>query len=262
MSRNVILEYESVLLGQKPSISKYFFNWSNYTNEQLALDIIRYSIKTYLKWNPLQVEVSLTNTVLKSLKLDDVITYINYPPELNNTQQINYLAHLLYPEYIKFDNRNVILQTYKDLQDKKIKRFPKSYFSGVNGSLRARTCFLYMLEQSPAFSSIEEMYQHFASRRGTNTLKAYHLLTTCIELYETPLKFLHMALPTEQKSEYFYQYYKYKNTLGKAIPSICMVTNKARKINTSVDESKASEFFYYYRLYRSNVKSCLFTTFS
>jgi|GEM_PF-1560572 len=258
ISRNVILEYESVLLNQKINISKYFFNWNSYTNEQLALDVIRYSLKTYLGWKPQEIESNITLSLLQSLKLTEILTYINFPVELDNTLQIKYLAHLLYPEQNKYDTRNLILQTYKDILERRLKRFPKSFLSRTDGILKSCTCFLYMLEQIPDFSTIEELYQHFAGSKGITTLRKYHLMSVCTAFYESPLEFLHTSLPDRQKSNYFYHYYKYKNTIGKTIPKITLLKKRTGKHTSCVDEYNDSNFYSYYRLYRLKVKSRAF----
>ncbi|MBB5198094.1 hypothetical protein [Anaerocolumna cellulosilytica] len=258
ISKNVIIEYEAILLNQKINISKFFFNWDSYTNEQLALDVIRYSFKTYLGWSPQEVESKISLSLLKSLKLNEILAYINFPIELDSTLQIKYLAHLLYPEQVKYDARNLVLQIYKDILERRLKRFPKSFLSNTDGILKSNICFLYMLEQNSDFSTIKELYEHFAGSKGIHTLRKYHLMSICTAFYESPLEFLHTSLPDEQKSNFFYHYYKYKNTIGKMIPKITLLKKRTGKQASCDDEYNDSKFFYYYRLYRLKVKSRVF----
>ena len=54
------------------------------------------------------------------------------------------------------------------------------------------------------------MYKFFASSSGTKTLKKYKLSSACMDLFNTPLDFLHQALPENIKSDFLYNLYKFR----------------------------------------------------
>ena len=71
------------------------------------------------------------------MKLDGLLRYIEFPAELDKHVDLFYIAHLLYPGRIKFDKKELILRTYKEVLDQKLYKFPKEYLSGSMGVIRA-----------------------------------------------------------------------------------------------------------------------------
>lgn len=211
MYKELIYEYEMILMGKKVGFSTFFFSESGERNERKALFIIGYGIKHYLKWTPEQAVASLSMEALRMLKLESVLKYINFPPEMDTKDNMYILAGKLYPNLIKLDNKEITLKVYKRVLEKDLYKFPKDYLSGDHqGRNRAIICFLYMLEQFTTFGSVKEMYQYFSTSNGTKLLKRYRLNVACVSMFEYPIDFLHEALPVAEKDEFWYRYYKFK----------------------------------------------------
>jgi hypothetical protein len=117
----------------------------------------------------------------------------------------------LYPELVKLDTKEITLKVYKRVLEKDLYKFPKEYLSGdQQGRNRAIICFQYMLSQFTSFDNAQEMYKFFASSNGPKLLKKYRLNVASVSMFEHPIDFLHIALPKEQRDEFWYRYYKFK----------------------------------------------------
>lgn len=215
----VLYEYELILLCKKNSFSPYFFNFSPEYNERMALDVFRYAIEYYLNWSPKEASIYLDKDVLDMMKLTQILKFIRFPCELDPNRDFFYIAHLLYPKIIHFDEKELILRTYKEVLSGKLYKFPKEYLSDSMGMTRACICLQYMISQYLQFSSIEDMYHFFSTSEGTKTLKKYRLYAICTDMFEYPIDFLHESLSTKQKNEFFYRlnrfYLKNKEQLNK-----------------------------------------------
>lgn len=143
------------------------------------------------------------------MKLDHLMKWLRFPDELDKETDYFYVATLLYPHQIKYNEKELILRTYNRILNGDLKKFPKEYFSGTRGALRACICFQYMLNQHYAFQNAKEMYSFFSTNSGYRALKKYRLISICSEIYDNKLDFLNESLPEEQQDEYWYHYYKF-----------------------------------------------------
>lgn len=211
-NRELIYEYENMLIGKRTFISPYLFNKSPYENERKALYIIDYAIKTYLGWTPWQTRDNMSMEVLRKLKLDKILHYINFPCviQIDDPSDIFYLAVKLYPTIINYNERELILRVYKKVLNSKLKRFPKEYLAGAEGLHRAKLCFCYMLSQYFNFQSIEQMYYFFSGKEGNKAMRNYRLAPVSKDLFETNIDFLHESLPEAQQDVLLYAYYKFE----------------------------------------------------
>lgn len=201
----ILYEYELILLNKKNSFSPYFFNFSPDYSEQMALEVFKYAIEYYLGWSPKEAAIYLDKDVLDMMKLSPILKYIRFPCELDSNRDFFYISHLLYPKIIKFNERELILRTYKEVLNGDLYKFPKEYLSDSMGMTRACICFQYMISQYLQFRSIKEMYDFFSTSEGTKVLKKYRLYAICTDMFEYPLDFLHESLPINQKNDFFYR---------------------------------------------------------
>ena len=210
-------EYEQVLLGNKTSVTNYYFKFGESSPQHYALGIIKFAVENYLRWDPITFRDYFTKEVSEKLKLEPFMKYIEFPPELNKSQDYYYLAHLIYPNKVEFSEEALILRTYKDILEGKLKKFPKEYLSGSRGMLRAGICLQYMLNTYFAFPSTQAIYEHFASPDGMKDLKKYRLAPISSEMFNYPIDYVHESLPQDQRDEFWYHYYKFKmlNQLSK-----------------------------------------------
>lgn len=208
----LMFEYDLILVGKKNSFSPFFFNYNNEHNQIAALFIFQYAIEKYLKWTAEEARVYFTYEVAKLMKLDGIIRYIQFPAELDPKVDLFYIIHLIYPKKVKYDKKDLILRTYKEVLSGRLYKFPKEYLSGSMGVIRACVCFQYMVTQYLPFNNIEEMYKFFSSTNGIKALKKYRLYAICTDIFDYPIDYLHEALNSKQKNEFYYHYYKFMTT--------------------------------------------------
>ena len=209
ISPELILEYENCLLGKSNNISLYYFGYDKRLNMNTALSIMRYAFETYLKWDPVILRDHISQSLLDKLCLTPLMRFIIFPPELEPEQNLSYIVWKLYPNVINYEQNDLILNVYKSLLSGIIQRFPKEFFTGMDGLTRAELCLQYMLEQYVSITDIKELYQLMSSSRGNAILRKYKLLSVCEDSYLSPLDFLHSALPKTQKDDLWYSYYTF-----------------------------------------------------
>lgn len=207
--KSAIAEYEDTLLNKRKAVSNYYFSYEKTGNMRLALQIMQYAFDTYLKWSPQELRDSLTLEIMERLKLKPFLRYIQFPPELNPRKDLFYIAWQLYPNTVHYSVKDLILRVYQNLLDKKIQKYPKEFFTGTDGLLRAQVCLQYMISQHLTFRSVREMYAYFASHDCEKVLRKYRLFTVCCDLFESPLEYLHTALPKEQQQIFWYRFFQF-----------------------------------------------------
>ena len=209
MNNVILYEYDTVLLGEKTSLSPYFFNKSNEQNEKLALEVIRYAVENYLKWSPAEMYQRFDEDVVKLMKLESIMKYVCFPPEADEKKDFFVIAGKLYPDKVKIDIKNMTLHIYKKVLAGKMYKFPKGFFDGGLGVYRAAVCLQYALTQKFHFDSIEEIYRAFSTARGTKILKDSKLQAARIVLYDYAIDYLHDSLSEEDQDEFLYHQYRF-----------------------------------------------------
>lgn len=208
MELNIFHEYDQVLLGKRDSdLSSYMINKDQ--NIKLALKIIKYALTYYLNWSPNDIYHNLNYEIIKDMKLEKMLEYIKFPIELDKKKDLFYIAILLYPRYFNITRLELTINYYKEILEGKKVKFPKEYFSGQMGCVRAQACFQYIITHHLSFNTIDEMYEHFSSSEGIKTLKKYKLGSLCTELFDSPLDFLHLSLPENERNYYIYNHKKF-----------------------------------------------------
>ena len=208
----IIYEYEDVLLGKKTSFSNVFFINTQRENQKNVLLVFKHAFEVYLKWTPYEIYELISWDILKRMKLDTLVKFINFPPELDATQDLQYIATLLYPSIIQYNFKKMCLISYKKVLANHNSKLPKGFLSENVGLLRGHICLQYILSEKLNFENIEDLYAHFASAAGMKTLKKYRLSGMCTDFYETPLEFVHNALPEYQQNSFLYNYYRFRNS--------------------------------------------------
>lgn len=204
---NAIAEYERLLIGNRKQFSSKIFPFEETGNQRVALSIFKYAIEELLDWTPQEAYKLLTPKVVQRMKLDGLLSYIEFPSELTQSDT-EYIVHLIYPRVIKYDFRRYVIDVYEKVLRNEIK-YPKDYMYGNKGLIRASICLQYAIKVKKVFHSIEEMYQFFSSPEGIQFLKEEKLRQLYSSFYKTPLDYLHHSLPQNLKSDFYYQYYKF-----------------------------------------------------
>ena len=181
---NIIREYERVLVGMSPEISKKNFPFDDLVNEKFALSVFRYAIEELLKWSPLEAYRLFTPSIVDRMKLTPLLKYICFPSDVTR-DDTEYIVHLLYPQ--------------KD-----------TYFMfGGKGLKRATICLQYALKEVYLFSSLKEMYQYFATPEAMEFLKENKLYQLYCSFYKSPLDFLNYSLSESMRNDFYYEYYSF-----------------------------------------------------
>ena len=195
----LIYEYERVLTGQTRSMESFFFLGSDAQNQETALHIVRYVVEKYLKWTPDEMEAYFDEKIIKQMRLESVIKYIKIPPELSEHSYF-YIAHLLYPDKIRYDEDELTIQMYSDILSGKRTKFIKNYMEGPEGHIRACVCLRYVIENYlTEIHGIQELYRYFSSPKIMPWLRKFKLIKPCTDMFMTPVDILHESLSEEQQ---------------------------------------------------------------
>lgn len=218
-------EYERAYISGRKSLPPFYFRGlSKHEKQERALSIIRFAIKNYLKWTPYDVKNYLTKEVLEKLKLTNLVKeYIEFPPEYKNSEDLTYLAYLLYPDKFQLSTTEQCMNMFKRIYRGEIKKYPSKWMNSNDGVTRLGILIRYVITQLPRFKNPEEMYEYFSSPNGIKVLKEYKLYTFAITLFPTAFSAVHYSLPSAVKSEFLYEsqiFYRKTasvKTLGKKI---------------------------------------------
>lgn len=213
-SQNIIMEYEKLLLKDNgANLSTSHFSYNHYNNHKLALVLFRYAIEDILHWMPIDIVYKLDINTIKNLHLLIPYKYLIFPEELSKRKDCFYIAHLLYPNVIPYNTRNLVIMSYQRVLSQENGKFSKNFFLGAEGELRACICLQYLLKEHLSFTSIEEIYYYFSTAKAMSTLRQFSLATVCSDFFDDPLEFVHSALPKKQKNELYFQFYRFESAL-------------------------------------------------
>ena len=211
----LIHEYEEVLTGKHKTFSSYYFRYSDEKNEIEALKVFRYAFDTYLRWAPDQLYYNLTHDILASLKLTQLLKYIIYPPEAEQGVDTYPIIAKLYPGRFRETMPDIVRRVYGRVLSGEREKFPKDFFMGNEGRNKALLCLQYAMNQMTPFTSVQEIYRSFTGTSGSAILRNWKLYAVSSKLFETPLEYLHEALPLAYKSEFWYHYHKFTTKVKK-----------------------------------------------
>lgn len=207
--KDIYFEYDNILVGNYSGFSDRFFGEYQPRNEKNAVAVIRYALIRYLGWDANTALAKLDEEIIRKMKLYPLMKYIEYPIEFDKSTDYEYLVSLVFPSK-KIDLTERTIHIFKNIIESNAKKFPKNYFLGTDGIVRACLCLRYIIANEIMISDTEDLYVLFASGEGYNLLRKYKLLSACQEIFDTPVDYIHMALPSSEKSEFLYRYYKYK----------------------------------------------------
>lgn len=117
---DVINEYEQVLIGNLPKIPPRLFQNEPSANEHLALSVFRYAIEKLLRWTPMEAYRLFSPAVIETMKLTQLLNYINFPTELtkDNTE---YIVYLIYPKEVPYDFAKYVIKVYRQVLNGEIR---------------------------------------------------------------------------------------------------------------------------------------------
>lgn len=220
--RELILEYEEVLVGKKKQFSSYYFSGNKTRDCEIALEVFRYFFDSILCWDIETLEQRLCIDLFRKYKLDKfLLGYIIFNNEPNKKVRfvqkeivyadIQELLRMVYKDRYKTDIRTLTIETYEAVMNKKIMKFPKNFFCVANdGKAKACICLQYAINNQQTFRNVEELYRVFADRSIVKLLDKWRIRDIAEQFYNSPIEYLHDALPDCDKDETFFNYYKEK----------------------------------------------------
>lgn len=219
-------EYDDMLLGKRKNFSAVLLDKEN--ESFVCADMLRRIFKKYLHWTPVQVRDCLTPEVATRMCLWPFINRLPCPPEINKDEQLCFVAWEIYPETRNVSEADLVRSVYKNLIDGKIQRFPKNYFDGYKGLLRARlifkTVFCEYLVSQYHLTTLESAYALFVSPEIHSIMEKYKLTTLIRQKFDIPLNLLHSALGYEASDAL---YVKYLNQCAPGKWAYCKLTTAA-----------------------------------
>ncbi len=211
-----IYEYEEILLGNKKDFDVTFLGVGQVVTERdfkIAGVIWRYAITHLLKWDAKTAEKYMTTEIVEKLKLNKVLTKIGYKKKKMYAGNYQFILQYAFPDEIKFDKRARAIAAYqrkvhlgKWVGDKTEYRYPKKFFTGEDGIENSNIVLRYVINQYMGDMSTQELYDFFADERAAKEWLINKELGEPITIvYESPLEYLHYALPLsrQNKIEYF-----------------------------------------------------------
>lgn len=218
----LIWEYENMLIGNLSEISIDCFIGIDPggQNERLAIECIRYVLERIMDWNTDTAIQRFDSYIIHILKLDGLLRYIDFPPDFEYGSP-KYILSLLYPNKIKFNQRELVMNTYNEVLDGTRNQFPRDYFLGRDGFKRYCYCMKFVLEICKPFTDVSEVYEYFSSPKGNTLLSEYKLRIPTYQYSLDPIQAIHEITKDKPDGELFYLLYQF----NKEYSEICQ-TNK------------------------------------
>ena len=208
---DIIFEYDNLLVGRTDEISLDYFNGiePGGSNERTALCCIRYAIEKIIGWDEEDAVQRLDSYMLHSLKLDGLLRFIDFPPDLE-FGDARYILSKLYPKRVKLNFQKLVINTLNDILDEKRSQFPRDYFVGSEGFKRYCYCIKYLLEVYMPFKDIKSLYQYFYSPNKTKFLDKFKLKVPSYQYKLDIIQAIMTITSDNPDSELYYNYFEFK----------------------------------------------------
>lgn len=199
----LILEFESILTKQRTDFSSTYIK-KDAKNEDVV-GLLRYVFQDFLNWSADEMILYTTPKLIEELHLERVLKKISYPPELDRTKDLFYLASIVYPDQVHISRQEMVLNIYQKVLDGELHKFPKNFFMTVRQKNNVYICLRYAISHYLVVHSIEELYDYFTNTRlAAAFLKKVKLWSVCNDYFTSPVQMLHEALPEDQRSGLYY----------------------------------------------------------
>lgn len=224
------IDYDDSLIGRIPYIDACNFYGPNAggPNESKALACIRYALENILQWTPEDSILKFDDYVIREMKLDKLLSYIDFPIEVPFGNP-RYILSRLYPDKVMMSQQKLVEETFQSVLDagrksfnedgernsERLKQFPREYFAGVKGFKRFCFCVKYIIEHYKPMSSVEEIYQFFTSPAGKRLLYDFRLKVPADQFAINMLSVLRYITSDEPNGELYYCLYTLNEELSK-----------------------------------------------
>ena len=215
MGISLLEEYERVLLTG----DKFLQSTVRTATKGMVLELYRYAFSSLLGWSPEKTRSSMSFKILRFMRLDEFLPKITCPAELDPEKDLFYIAEAMYPQHFYVRTEERVAYTYERLRSGEIGKFPKKFFTTYMAPEYACTCLRLAIIADVDAKDVESLYMMFADKAWAKAfLKKASLLRPyeSLSLYDSPVAFLHDALPKEDKSETLYRYVRFAAAWKKA----------------------------------------------
>lgn len=215
---DIIGEYDDLLIGRRKAFSRDLFYGAEPGgyNEKMALECIRYAIESLLRWDADTAVQKFDSYIIKSLKLDTVLRYIDFPPDLD-FGNAKYILSRLYPDRVKLNMQTLTITTLTDILAGKRAQFPRDYFIGPEGFVRYCYCIKHLIEIYVPFNSIPDIYEYFLQPSGNAFLAASKLKIPTYQYKLNVFDAIHRITQKEPDSDLYYYYYSFLKEYNKIV---------------------------------------------
>ena len=186
--------YDTVYSGMSPSIL-YEVSRDMLSNSDIGF-LCRYACEYYLRWGPVETIQRFSESVLRMMKLDNLVAKMKLPPEISPPEKKIYLYYLMYPEYLgKYPKKLFVTAFYQSVLTGYRKKFPRCFFSGGYGAEEnARICLMYALQTSGGCHTAGDCIRLMSSRQAVPFLKKAKLYYVMKKNYKSPEQYVSDAL--------------------------------------------------------------------
>lgn len=216
VSMEKILQYEycEYLLGNRKSLSKYYFGKKDKHGadntlacERNAIIVLKFVFEKILFWTPQEAEEKLTPKIVKTFKLEPFIKMLRWPTEFNPRVDLYYVVWKTYPSYPHIDANSVVVSIYKKILNNERSYFPKEFFIGAEGRERLKICITYYARQKLSFSSEKEIYEYFVdTKKADDFLSKAKLKKYVYMIFGSPLNAI-QSIIEDKKNHLIYLVY-------------------------------------------------------
>lgn len=212
----ILAEYDDSLIGRKRKLSSYnfFTTEASSANQNLAVVVIRYALEEVLGWSEKDAIKRFDDYIIKVMKLDNVLEYIEFPTEIpyGNTK---YILSLLYPQTVHVNYHDSVLSMYHRILNGE-GGFPKNFFDGLRGRSRFNICLNDALKYKKTFSHVSEIYEYF-DKYGKDFLSDSCLITPFEQLGIDIYECAYGITDTQPLSLLYRSIYQYNNERKKVL---------------------------------------------
>lgn len=212
---SLLLDYEDTLIGRNKSIPSYNFVGPEPggENQRKALAVIKYAIESVLEWDVEDAAQRFDHYMIKVMKLERMVDYIEWPPEVDYGNP-KYVLSLIYPQRFHLDRQKLVWATYEEVLAGR-KPFPREYFNGPLGFYRYCACLQYLLEFYKPLDTVDEIYAFFLSPEG-NRFLSYNRLSVPAKQFSIDIcDAIYEITVGNEYAELMYHFYSFEQDMAK-----------------------------------------------
>lgn len=205
----IIKMYESTLINDVP-FNRYYLKMCEDKNA-MTITIFKYAIEELLKWTPEILRDNLNAEIIKSMKLDSIYRFLDFPFELSKSRDYFYVAHILYPERIRYDKTHYVFRRTKELLERKDVSSLDTLFLHNDKYFEMYT--KKMLEIERPYMSVIDIYDCFYKKEFIFLYKSELLIKYIELLYPEPI-----IIPANiYNINYLNEYYDFKKLYAEVL---------------------------------------------